>query len=149
MKFSMKFKIIKNSQTQAYCKTRNEILLSQELRFSKFRISDISLNSNLRVSNLTIFNTDLKAETFESVYENFDSISEDFRVVKVFKIKKKNVRESLRSKIVINEKFDNTSDLIRQYEWSNSNENQNWDDIFYSLRVYLVMKKKQNFRKHD
>lgn len=86
---------------------------------------------------------------YGSVYEGFDPVSGDLRIVKAFEVKDRKAGEALEPELTINRRFGATPGLVRQYGWSNSDGDLDLKVRTFPVQVYLVMEKGLDFSRHN
>lgn len=149
MQFTVQFTLETLEAAQNYQRLRDQYLQDQNIQPPRSQISGIPLASDIRVGKLVILSLGLGFGTFGSVYEGFSPISGDLRAVKVIELRKKEAGESLRPELMIGQKFGDTTGLVRQYGWHNSNGDTTLDVDIYPIKIYLVMDLGLAFHEHD
>lgn len=149
MEFTVQFALKTFIDTQNYRELREKTLQRQNVSLPRSTISGIPLESDIRVGELAIISIGLGYGTFGSVYEGFDPISGDLRAIKVIEIKRKEAGECLEPELTISQTFGNTTGLVRQYGWHNSNGGTTLQVVSYPVKIYIVMDLGIAFHQHD
>ncbi len=149
MQYRVQFVLENLADVQNFRKLRDKILQKRNIQPPSCQISGIPLRSDIRVENLAIFSLGLGSGTFGSVYEGFSPISGDLRAVKVWDIRKKEVGESIRVELTMSKLFGDTTGLVRQYGWENSNGDPYLDVPIYPIKIYLILERGLAFHQYD
>lgn len=148
MDFHLQFALTTYSACERYRDLRNRKLKEHDVGVPDTGISGIPLETDIRARNLAVFSLGLGSGTFGSVYEAFDPVSGELRIVKVIEVKSESAAKSLKIETDMVKRHPNARGLVRQYGWSNSNGEPTLEAKKYPFNIYIVQKKGNAFYKH-
>ena len=149
IRYRVNFAIDSISTKLQYIETRNAMLRKARISMLETQIFDIFMNDD-NIRECIIYRHDHVWNTFENVFENYDSKSDDLRVAKRIIIHKINKVETIRDEIRALERFDEREDILRLVDWSVDSKSKNlFDSSKYSLDVNLIHEKDLAFHQID
>ena len=148
MDFCVQFALTTYPECDSYRELRNLKLKEYNLAVPDTGISGIPLVTDIRVKDLAVFSLGLGSGTFGSVYEAFDPVSGELRIVKVIEVKSESAAKLLRTETDMVKQHPKARGLVRQYGWSNSNGEITLTAKKYPFNIYIVQRKGEAFNKH-
>lgn len=149
MAFSVEFGVSTKEEIRNYLTIRDNVLRMQNLQPPRTQITGIPCELDRRAGDLAVFKLGLGSGTLGTMYEGFDPVSGDSRVIKAFEIKNRKAGEVLEPELTINKRFGATPGLVRQYGWSTSERDLEMKVRIFPVQVYLVMEKDLDFSRHN
>ena len=149
LKYLVRFNVDDTEKEAKYRSHRNDVLRQRKLRIPDTRISGIPFEGDVRVKSLAVCRDGISWGTFGSVYEGFDVVTGDLRVVKEIEVKKEYQISNVMDEIKANEALRNQEGLLHFYDWRTSRGDQMETAPSYPSKLHLVLEKGKDFRQHS